>query len=415
MAYEDPYQVAGFLADFRFSITGKQQKPSQPDLMVYYCTLSKGDIAFSTSYLAEPGEAAPTGLEVFRGLTADACAIVGRSRDACLDGWGLRPSQAIRAYENCQDSLNWLKEGLSLGVSDILDLNQTLVEKADEVRDALAHIASARAAAYAREHPAVPEGFVTIESLLEGLDIGEYGSQCADYGMDNISDRFYDVAEESTDILFQDLLKWLPDHFEWIKAAEESGRLKEAEGSLLEMVQIAQSECFRKDMFDHREGIVRYVTLSSLKEEGAYAVSQELAGALVTKIDYAHADTFSSLFNEAVKQIQNVLITSLSQTLGNEGLAHFAAHEILDGLRFSIVNPCALSVRAVRDINEKGYDRAFAESEFWKKYMEQADAHKGVDAMSLADVALESRSSSAGLTHGSPTREGPHDTVGVEH
>ena len=53
------------------------------------------------------------------------------------------------------------------------------------------------------------------------------------------------------------------------------------------------------------------------------------------------------------------------------------------------MNPAALSVEAVRAVNEKGYDAAFAECDFWKEYTERGEADKGTDTPSLAETAID--------------------------
>lgn len=65
------------------------------------------------------------------------------------------------------------------------------------------------------------------------------------------------------------------------------------------MTQMAQYECFSQNMYDHQEDIVKYVTLDSLKDAGIYAVSQELADALDTDVDYEGADSFDAALDEA--------------------------------------------------------------------------------------------------------------------
>lgn len=264
-------------------------------------------------------------------------------------------------------------------------------------------IVSERKAERERKYPKAPEGFVTIESLQEDLDLGDYGDQCADYGEDDISDRFHDVADENVDIYYHDLLKWLPDNYEWIEEAEVQGLLEGAKGDLIKMTQMAQYVCFSQNMYDHQEDIVKYVTLESLKDVGVYAVSQELADALDTEVDYADANTFDEALDGAKKQIESIMAANLEGTLGDEDLAQEAADQLVGDDDYGIVNPVALSAEAVHVVNEKGYNAALAECEFWKDYKLEQDTSEAerpsLDTMNKQ--CCESRSALAqdGLGH----------------
>lgn len=398
-------EVARFLADIDFTIVGRSQGTFSPNHMAYHCNLSKGDAAFGTTYQSNPAvHGEPSVTDVIAALASDATAAADYGIDDFADELGFtKPSEAIRAYEGCQKSLEWLRNGLGLSTSDIADLSQTLDESADEVKEAMESIVSERKAERERKYPKAPEGFVTIESLQEDLDLGDYGDQCADYGEDDISDRFHDVADENVDIYYHDLLKWLPDNYEWIEEAEVQGLLEGAKGDLIKMTQMAQYVCFSQNMYDHQEDIVKYVTLESLKDVGVYAVSQELADALDTEVDYADANTFDEALDGAKKQIESIMAANLEGTLGDEDLAQEAADQLVGDDDYGIVNPVALSAEAVHVVNEKGYNAALAECEFWKDYKLEQDTSEAerpsLDTMNKQ--CCESRSALAqdGLGH----------------
>ena len=368
-------EVARFLADIDFTIVGRSKGTFSPNHMAYHCNLSKGDAAFGTTYQSNPAvHGEPSVTDVIAALASDATVAADYDIDDFADELGFtKPSEAIRAYEDCQKSSEWLRNGLGLSSSDIADLSQTLDESADEVKKAMESIVSERKAERERKYPKAPEGFVTIESLQEDLDLGDYGDQCVDYGEDYIIDRFCDVADENVDLYYHDLFKWLPDNYEWIEEAAVQGLLEGANGDLIKITQMAQHICFSQNMYDHQEDIVKYVTLESLKDVGVYAVSQELADALDTEVDYADADTFDEALDGAKKQIESIMAANLEGTLGDEDLAQEAADQLVGDDDYGIVNPAALSAEAVHVVNEKGYNAALAECEFWKDYKLEQD------------------------------------------
>ena len=81
---------------------------------------------------------------------------------------------------------------------------------------------------------------MTIDSLEEDLDLGEYGDQCPDYSDDYITDTIQSVADSNVDLYHHDLLKWLPDNYEWIEEADAQGLLEGSKGDLMKMTQMAQ-------------------------------------------------------------------------------------------------------------------------------------------------------------------------------
>lgn len=409
----DPKGAAELLADIDFTINDTSQGTFSPDHVAYYCSLTSGSDTHNVVYQSNPRfNDEPTVADVLSAMTSDALDVADRDIDDFADELGFtKPSEAIRAYEGSKKELDWLRDGLGLSIDDISDLSQTLDESADEVKEAMESIVSERQAEQERTHPKVPEGFVTIESLQADLDLGDYGDQLTDYSGD-ITEAIQDCADSNVDLYYHDLLKWLPDNYEWIEEAEGQGLLEGTKGDIFKMIQMAQYECFSQDMYDHQEDIVRYVTLESLKDAGVYAVSQELADALDSDVNYAGADTFEEALDGAKEQVHNVMAANLEGTLGDEELAQNAADELVADDDYDIVNPAALSVEAVRAVNEKGYDAAFTECDFWKEYTEQ-DESRDDGSPSLADAVKECRAASDGLSQDG--HEQGHGTIDVEH
>ena len=383
-----------------------------------YCSFTKHDITFDTTYQppsAVDGE--PTAADVLSLLADDALAIIDNnySIDDFADEYGYtKPSQAIRAYEGHTKTLDWMKDTLEFDEDDVRQFTTVLHEDLAGVKAGVATIVSERQAEHERTHPKVPEGFVTIESLQEDLDLGDYGDRCTEFWNRYVNERFDDVADDLVDLSYHDLLKWLPDNYEWVEQAAENGRFYGSETDFFRMIQTAQRECFTQDMYVHQEDIVKYVTLESLKDAGVYAVSQELADALDTDVDYADANRFDAALDEAKEQVASVMAANLEGALGDEDLAQEAAEELVGDDDYGIVNPAALSVEAVRAVNEKGYDAAFAECDFWKEYTERGEADRGTDTPSLAETAKECRDSSTELAQAGQSHEQERDAGNVE-
>lgn len=286
--YEDPQEVAEYLAKMDFSVLSEGKGDFSPEHVKYDCELKSGSHEFRTSYQSNPSvHGQPTVADVFSALVSDALTAQGMGLDDFADELGFdKPSAAIRAYDACKKTLDWLRTDLYLGSSDLSAMSATLDENLDEVKQAVATLQQERAEKEAFEHPPVPRGFVTIDSLEADLDLGDYGDQCPDYSEDYVGDCFSEVADSNVDVYTYDLLKWLPDNYEWIEEADAQGLLEGCHGDLPKMISMAQYECFTQDMHDHREDICKYATLESLKENGLYAVSTDMAETILGDIDY---------------------------------------------------------------------------------------------------------------------------------
>ena len=419
MSYQslnDPKGAAKFLAGIQFTVFGTSPSERNPEATTYHCLLKVNGSERTVNCNWPNGQdAGPTVADAISQLVYFADLANGTSLYDFVDQRYLTqtpPSENIKMYETCKEQLDWCENALGLSSEELDGLSLALEENIGEVKEALAVILAEREAEHERTHPKVPEGFITIESLQDGLDLGDYGDQCTEFGEDYVGDRFHDVADENVDIYFHDLLKWLPDNYEWLEEADAQGLLEGCKGDIFKMTQMAQYECFTQDMYDHQEDIVKYVTLDSLKDEGVYAISQELADALDTEVDYKGADTFEAALDDAKEQIQSVMAANLADVLGYEELAEEAADQLVGDDSYSTVNPAALSVEAVHAVNEKGYDAAFAECDFWKEYAEQSESRDD-GTPSLADTVKECRAASDGLSQVGHEQE--RETADVEH
>lgn len=244
--YNDAQGVADLLSQFDFNIISEGPGDFSTQHRKYTCEFSKPGIeSFTTTYQCNPrfgGQ--PTATDVFAALASDALAVDGRHIDDFADEMGFeKPSQAIRAYESCQKTLDWLKNDMQLMTSEISDIAETLDNELGEVKEEVERVQAERKAKHEFEHPPVPEGFTSIEDLQASLDLGEYGDRITDY-TGNIGDAFGEIADSEIDIYTHDLLKWLPDNYEWLEEADAQGLLEGCKGDLIKMTQMAQYECF---------------------------------------------------------------------------------------------------------------------------------------------------------------------------
>lgn len=312
---------------------------------------------------------------MFAALASDALAVDGRHIDDFADEMGFeKPSQAIRAYESCRKTLDWLKNDMQLMTSEISDIAETLDNELDEVKEEVERVQAERKAKHEFEHPPVPEGFTSIEDLQASLNLGEYGDRITDY-TGNIGDAFSEIADSATDIYTYDLLKWLPDNYEWLEEADFQGLLEGCKGDLIKMTQMAQYECFTQDMYSHQEDIAKYAALEGLAAEGVYALADEVYDDVFDGITIDFNDNnmdIEDFASEAQNAIYDAMDEPLYDALGSndeilEDGELSGDFEAIKESGYDFPNPCAMSAEAVRTVNEKGYETAF--NEFWKEFM----------------------------------------------
>lgn len=422
--YNDAQGVAGLLSQIDFNIINEGPGDFSIKHHKYTCEFSKPGIeSFTTTYQCNPDvHGQPTATDIFAALASDALAVDGRHIDDFADEMGFeKPSQAIRAYESCHKTLDWLKNDMQLMTSEISDIAETLDNELDEVKEQLERMQAERREKREFEHPPVPEGFTSIEDLQATLNLGEYGDQITDY-TGNIGDAFTEIADSAIDIYTHDLLKWLPDNYEWLEEADAQGLLKGCKGNLFKMTQMAQYECFTQDMYDHQEDIAKYAALEGLMNAGVYALADEVYGDVFDGITIAFDDNNMSIEDfatEAETAIQDAMDASLYEALGSndeifeDGELH-GDFEAIKESGYDFPNSCAMSVEAVRTVNEKGYEAAF--NEFWKDFMPE----KGDDAPTVSEAAKENRDASDKLEQDShdgqmPEREDERGNGDAEH
>lgn len=127
--YNDAQGVADLLSQFDFNIINEGPGDFSTQHRKYTCEFSKPGIeSFTTTYQSNPDvHGQPTAADVFAALASDALAVDGLLVDTFADELGFeKPSQAIRAYESCHKTLDWLKNDLQLMTSEISDIAGTL-------------------------------------------------------------------------------------------------------------------------------------------------------------------------------------------------------------------------------------------------------------------------------------------------
>ena len=194
MAYNTPETVADYLARFQMEITHRGKGTFTPDHVKYSLTIASGGKDFFTTFESNPhvhGE--PTITQVFGALASDAMVVRDYGMDEFVDEFcdGMKPSAAIRAYNSCKETYDWMRDGLYLSNGDIASLSEVISENEEEIGALVEKAASERAARYAYDHPKLPKGFVTIEQLQGDLDLGDLRDEVEDFDFDG------DITEAS--------------------------------------------------------------------------------------------------------------------------------------------------------------------------------------------------------------------------
>ena len=279
----------------------------------------------------------------------------------------------------------WMRDELYLSSWEIEGISNTLSKQGDEVNTLVEKAASERAARYAYDHPKLPKGFVTIEQLQGDLDLGGLRDEVEDFDFDgDLTEAFSETADYKVDDNYYALLSWLPDHTEWLEQAEFDGLLEGCKGDIYKMVQMAQYECFKSDLYDHREDICRYGTLDQLRDMGVYAIRESLADEILSDLSY---DEDYAPTDDAKDTIMGAVSTAFEERYGED----FA----------EVANPCVLSVDTVRAVNEKGYDAVFAEQ--WKAELSECDIDP--EAVSVGSEAHDMENGRDGLDGNAPEKD----------
>ena len=406
MAYDTTEAVAKFLSGFQMKITNRERDTVAPDYYVKYSlTLSKGGKDFSTTFVSDPGASGePTVTQVFSALADDALTLRKYSTDEFVDklyAQGVKPSAALRAYDSLKETNLWMQDELYLSGWEIEEISKTLTKYEDEVNTLVEKAASERAAREAYDHPKLPKGFVTITQLQGDLDLGDLRDEVEDFDFDgDLTVAFSETADDKVDSNYHALLSWLPDHTEWLEQAEFDGLLEGCKGDIYKMTQMAQYECFKSDLYDHREDICRYGTLDQLRDMGVYAIRESLADEILNDLSY---DEDYAPTDDAKDTIISAIYATFEEKYG-EDFADCADNFIQDNDDIAgRVNPCAMSVETVRAVYGMGFDAVFLND--WKKELAECDIDP--EAVSVDSEAHDMENGRDGLDGNAPEKDAP--------
>ena len=216
----------------------------------------------------------------------------------------------------------------------------------------------------------------------------------------DLTNAFSETADYKVDDNYHALLSWLPDHTEWLEQAEFDGLLEGCKGDIYKMVQMAQYECFKSDLYDHREDISRYGTLDQLRDMGVYAIRESLADEILNDLSY---DEDYAPTDDAKDTIMGAVSAAFEERYG-EDFAEVATDfwQDIDDIA-GRANPYVLSVDTVRAVNEKGYDAVFAEQ--WKAELSECDIDP--EAVSVDSEAHDMENGRDGLDGNAPEKDAP--------
>lgn len=402
-AYETPEQAAKFLADIHLDILDTGRGDFSPNHLKYTCQLTpRYGEPFTTDYQSNPSvHGKPTITQVMSSLLSDSrIPDAYHDVDDFADDMGYRkPSAAIRAWEGCKKAQDWVRDTLNLSNGEANQLSDTLDEYETEVQAQVEQVQAEQARQDAYEHPPVDQQlyggrkFITIADAIKNLDLGDHGYDAVDYvnGANYIGDALQEAADGMVDIYYYDLLHWLPDNYEWLEEADAEGLLEGCKGDLMKMTQAAQYQCYTQDLYDHKADILAAAALDYLKDQGVYAISEDMADTLIDGIrDDADDMTRFSDADGLTEETMGVLLT---EALGDED--GDLSEKMADALRdsgYDKPNPCMMSAEAVRQANRDGYDQAFQSA--WHDLLAE---HPEVGDDSLTHAAEESRDSSTRL------------------
>lgn len=412
-AYETPEQAAKFLADINLDILDTGRGDFSPNHVKYTCLLTpKHGNGFTTDFQSNPAvHGEPTITQVMGSILSDSRVPASYSDiDDFADDMGYRkPSAAIRAWEGCKKAQDWVHDTLNLSSGEANQLSDTLDEHETEIQEQVERLQEEHAQKEAYEHPPVDRQlyggrkFITIADAINNLDLGDHGEDALDYvdGANYIDDAMQEAADGMVDIYYHDLLNWLPDNYEWLEEADGQGLLDGCKGDLMKMTQVAQYQCYTQELYDHKADIIAAAAFDYLKDQGVYAISEDMADTLID--DIRDASDGMDRFSDAADMVEETMRNQLSEALGDED--GDLSEEMADTLRdsgYGKPNPCMMSAEAVRQANRDGYDTAFQATwhDLIAEYPEVADG-------SLTHVAEESRDSSTQLAKTPITMDTP--------
>lgn len=294
-----------------------------------------------------------------------------------------------------------MQDELYLSGWEIEEISKILTKYEDEVNALVEKATAERAAREAYDHPKLPKGFVTITQLQGDLDLGDLRDEVEDFDFDgDLTVAFSETADDKVDSNYHALLSWLPDHTEWLEQAEFDGLLEGCKGDIYKMTQMAQYECFKSDLYDHREDICRYGTLDQLRDMGVYAIRESLADEILNDLSY---DEDYAPTDDAKDTIMGTVSAAFKERYGDD-FAEVATDfgQDIDDIA-GRANPCILSVETVRAVNERGYDAVFAKQ--WKAELSECDIDP--EAVSVGSEAHDMENGRDGLDGNAPEKDTP--------
>lgn len=102
---------------------------------------------------------------------------------------------------------------------------------------------------------------ILVTTLKSELDnqIGNYGDRFCDYGSHHyICDVISYIADNNVDIYTYDLLKWIPNNYEWIEEAVSQGIVNttNADNIIMRIAQAGQYEQISSDLYENLDAII---------------------------------------------------------------------------------------------------------------------------------------------------------------
>lgn len=292
-------KIIEFMAQSRFNATvsSNQRDKFTDSHMRFDVTIEHGGTAYETEYQCNPQYAEPTFANVFLALLSDAESIERYDNiDDFAGNMGLtKPSTAIKMWTRCQQTHEALASWGFKG-NELSDFSNLL---SDADLDSLEEAASNHQAELNPPAPEIKEGWSLITDLMDDLWTGEHGDELAGYTGD-IGDAISELADSSVDVYTSDLNKWIgqPGNGKWMEEAKAQGLLENVK-DFDKMIMSAQYTYYYQDLHDNIKDSVRYAMLSTLKDEGVYAISPETAE-LLEEIDCSDTNTtFESVAQEA--------------------------------------------------------------------------------------------------------------------
>ena len=372
-AFNTPEEAARFLADIKLDILDTRKGTFSPHHIDYTVSLIRptDSRGYTTHFQSNPEvHGLPTIPQIMQAVLEDSRMPEEYDIDAFAAALNFsKPSEAIKAYEQCNKAHEWVTQTLHLSRSETGDLIDQLNDDEEGIEDAVKAIQKDIADKQAHEHPPVDftvdgHTYVTIDTILANLDTGELGDRVGDYlDLDSINDAFTEIADSGVDVYTSNLIDWLPYHTEWFERAYDDGLFEGCGADIDKMIGMAQYEYYRNDLEDHQSDIIAYATFETLKECN----------------DHERFDDFDEIASTA---INDSLEEILGDDMGDE------IHEALKEYDYGKPNPVIMGKEAVRQINAKGYDAAMAES--WKDLL-------GKTTPSLTQTAEASRAASTNL------------------